>query len=73
MIDALERFGPAQLHVAGAQSIGAAEHLEGARLAGSGKLKESITPLTRAAELGAPTARLRQSVLEYLSTAPRSR
>lgn len=72
MIDALERFGPARLHVAGAQSVGAAEHLEGARLAGSGKLKESIAALTRAAELGAPTARLRQSVLKYLSAAPRS-
>jgi spermidine synthase len=67
ILDHLAQLGPANLPIINADSPGAEQHVEGARLAGSGRLADSIAALSRAEELGAPTSRLRDSVLRHQS------
>jgi spermidine synthase len=63
ILDHLARLGPAGLPIINADSAGAEQHIEGAKLAGSGRLADSLAALSRAEELGAPTSRLRESVV----------
>ena len=67
ILDHLARLGPPNLPIINADRPGAEQHVEGARLAGSGQLADSIAALSRAEELGAPTSRLRESVVRRQS------